>query len=88
MQTIIVDEALCLKIEALQYEVESRKDVIAQILSGGFSINGTQFAQYQEEYKNFFIQYNKAKQELVNTYNIGENKSWNLNFGTRELTIE
>ena len=86
MNKIIVDEALCLKIEGLQYEVESRKDIITQILTGGIHIQGDLFAAYQEEYKQFFIAYNKAKQELIDLYNI-DTKNWNLDFRSRELTI-
>lgn len=84
---IIVDEALTAKIEALQYEVESRKDIIAQILSGSLTVKGDHFKRYHEEYQQFFIDYNKAKQELIDAYNL-QDKAWNLDFRSRQLTIE
>ena len=60
-KTIIIDNELCAKIEALQYEVECRKDIIVQVLAGVVSIKGEQFKAYQDEYKQYFIDYNKAK---------------------------
>jgi hypothetical protein len=88
MTKIIVDEVLTNKIEALQYEVESRKDIIVQVLAGVIAIKGDQFKNYQEEYKQFYIDYNKAKQEMLDKYNIPNNATWNLSFATRELTME
>ncbi len=85
---IIIDETLCNKIEGLQYEVESRKDIITQILAGNFTVRGELFNQYQQEYKQFFIDYNKAKQEMLLQYDVGNNVVWNLDFRTRTLTIE
>lgn len=87
-KTIVIDTSLCEKIEALQYEVESRKDLISYIIANGLVINGDQFEKYQTEYKNYFAEYNKAKQEMIDKY-IGDNSiHWNLQFKTKELTIE
>jgi hypothetical protein len=85
---IIVDKNLVERIEALQYEVESRKDIISQILANGFKTAGDAFEKYQSEYKEFFIQYNKAKQEMLDAYNIPNGAKWNLTFNNCELTVE
>ena len=86
--TINVEKTLVEKIETLQYEVESRKDVISQILANGFKVAGDTFAKYQAEYKEYFIQYNKAKREMLNTYGVDSNSAWTLDFSTCVLTIE
>lgn len=82
---IIVDNELCTRIEMLQYEVNSRKEIITTYLQT--NTNKTDlFEAYQKEYTEYFTEYNKAKQELVKTYNVPNNSKWNLNFATRELT--
>lgn len=88
MTKISIEKQYVDKIEALQYEVESRKDVIAQIIANGFKVTGDTFQKYQEEYRGFFVQFNKAKQEMLNDYGIGNNKAWNLDFAKCELTVE
>lgn len=86
-KTIIIDSALCAKIEALQYEVECRKDVIVQVLAGTISIKGDQFKVYQDEYKQYFIDYNKAKQEMLDKYEVSDDVIWSLDFQSMELTL-
>lgn len=86
--TINVEKTLVEKIEALQYEVESRKDVISQILANGFKTSGDTFAKYQAEYKEYFIQYNKAKKEMLDTYGVNSNTIWSLDFASGVLTVE
>lgn len=88
MKTIIVDTAICEKIEALQYEVESRKDIITQVLAGMVHIVGDLFDKYQAEYRKYFIAYNKAKQDMLDAYSIDNTSNWNLDFRTHELTIK
>ena len=86
-KVIKVDETLVKQIEALQYEVESRKDVIVSMLSTSYMTEKEQFKAYQAEYKNYFIEYNKAKQTMLEAYNVPNNIAWNLNFATCELTV-
>ncbi len=85
-KTVIVNEELCTKIESLQYEVESRKEIIAQVVSSMIYTNGNLFEQYQEEYRKFYIEFNQAKAEMLRTYGISDDTPWNLDFATRELT--
>lgn len=88
MQTINVNKEIVSKIESLQYEVESRKDVISQILANGFKVAGDTFAKYQAEYKEFFIAYNKAKKEMLDACGVDSNSMWNLDFASCVLTVE
>lgn len=87
---IKIDKELCVKIEALQYEVESRKDIIVAVLSGSLTMREDKFNAYHAEYQEFFKQYNKAKQEMIDKYIDPslKTKSWNLTFNTQELIIE
>lgn len=83
---IIIDEELCTKIEMLQYEVFSRKEIITSYLQMSDNTASELFKTYQAEYTDYFTQYNKAKQEMVKKYEVPSDKSWNLDFATRELT--
>lgn len=85
---IIINDELCNHIEALQYEVESRKDVIVNVLAGAIHVSGDLFEKYQDEYRKFFIEYNKAKQDMLDEYKVPANVGWNLDFRTKELVLE
>lgn len=88
MEIRIVEE-LKNKIEALQYEVEARKDLITYMVSNGIDCNSSTFQKYEKEYRDYFVAYNKAKQEMIDTYLNGMNyKSWTLDFHTAILHVE
>lgn len=79
-------------IEALHYEVNSRREVIQFMLTKpdpGF--NKELFDAYNKEYAEFYAQYDMAKMELQKQYIpeelVAKNASWNLDFGSCELTI-
>lgn len=84
---IIINEELCTKIEMLQYEVNSRKEIITTYLNAN-TPKTTSFEEYQKEYTNCYTKYNKAKQEMLNIYKIPAESNWSLDFATRELTFE
>ena len=78
-------------IEALHYEVNSRKDLIAYMLNSNMRTDTEAYEKYNREYREFYIQYNEAKNKLEEMYvrTVIENPtSWNLNFETGEVTIE
>ena len=85
MAKAIVPEELNNYIEALQYEVNARKDLCAYMIDHG--MEGTdQFNKYHKEYIECFVNYNTAKDELTKMFNISG--AWNLDFETRELTYD
>ena len=84
---IIINEELCTKIELLQYEVNSRKEIITAYLNADIA-KTVAFEEYQKEYTNCFTEYNRAKQEMLNLYNVPTKSNWSLDFATRELTYE
>jgi hypothetical protein len=85
---IIIDENICSKIEVLHYEVESRKEIITALLKVGTIAESELFKNYNNEYKKYFIEYNKAKQEMLEEYKIPNNCVWKLDFSTKELFYE
>lgn len=87
-KTIIIDDSYVQKIERLQYEVESRKDVISQVLAGSITVVGELFDRYQKEYMDFYIQYQRAKNEMLRAYSINTSNPWKLDFSTHELEME
>ncbi len=82
-------------IQSLQYEVESRKNIIKDLMNsdnGFMNYNEKTFNKYHKEYVEFFVQYETAKEELQKMYvkeyvDKYSSVSWNLDFGTHELTI-
>lgn len=81
----IVPEELCSYIEALQYEVNARKDLCAFMIDHSM-MDSPQFERYHKEYIECNIKYNAAKDQLTKMFNV--KGPWNLEFETRELTYE
>lgn len=87
----IDDKELVTKLEATNYEVESRKEVIAFMLGSNYT-NSEAFKLYQDEYQKFFMEYNLLKARLEELYvkpvvNTDQRVDWNLDFQTGVLTI-
>ncbi len=86
------NEELLTLIESLQYETDSRKEILAFMIDRG--MNGTEnFDKYQEEYRGFFVQLNTAKSRLEeairNTLPEGmELRAWNLDFVSHEIAVD
>ena len=90
---INIDENICNMIEALNYEVDSRKDVISFMLYRDMDMNTSSAKTYMKEYREYFTQYQTLKSELEKKYVLpilkdNEKSTWNLDFETRELTIK
>ena len=81
-------------IEACQYEVNARKDIISYMLSNNMNLATESFNQYQAELVEFTKKLDLAKQEIeksIVTPFLAENNissgTWNLDFATKEMTI-
>ena len=77
-------------IEALHYEVNSRRDLIAYMLNSDMRTDTEAYEKYNKEYREFYIQYNEAKNKLEEIYvrtTVENPINWNLNFSTGEITI-
>lgn len=75
-------------IQALQFEVESRKDLLAHMINTGVDTTSDGFKRYEKEYQEFFVKYNIAKEDMQNKILKpaiqGTLLSWNLDFSTCE----
>lgn len=88
----VENEELLSLIEGLQYETESRKEILAYMIDKGMS--GTEnFAAYQKEYSEYFVQLSTAKSTLEAAIREKipagmELRSWNLEFASRQITVD
>ena len=90
IEQIEINKELCDYIEALHYEVYSRKDLLAFAMGKGFADTDS-FKQYHDEYQEFYVKYETAKDELYNMYlkekYEGKPIRWELKFDTRILNV-
>lgn len=87
----IENEEIIRLLEKLQYESESRKEVLGYIISTN-GVNTEAFKQYEKEYQDAFINFNAAKNEFEKEYvkpAVGEGSfiNWTLDYNTQEVTI-
>lgn len=82
-----IDETLCKRIEAIQFEVNARKDLLAFMMDGRLTIDSEQFEKYHDEYIQYHVEYEKAKQELQDKYVPDGSKRWELDFSSCEVKI-
>lgn len=92
VQEITVNQDTVNLLEALHYEVNSRREVIHFMLTKpdpGF--NKELFDHYNKEYAEFYAQYDMAKNELQRTYVsdelVAKGAVWNLDFNSCILTV-
>ena len=89
MKIIIEDRNFIDYLEILQFEVQSRQNIIGYMLNN--NIKSETFDQYHTEYINLFRQYEKKKLEVETLYVkpiFPAATKWELNFETGELTID
>lgn len=75
-------------IEALQFEVASRRSLLAFAIEKGLRKKES-FVEYETEYKEFFVKYEQAKDEFGKTAVtelFGSVDNWNLDFATKRIT--
>lgn len=88
---IKIDETLKNLAEAYDYEYSTRRDTITFMLTNNMDITTDSFKAYQKEMNEFYVKFNKVKDEIQNQYVlpiIGDKKvSWTLNYETGLLTI-
>lgn len=87
----IENQELVNLIESLHYEVNSRKDLIAYMLNSDMRTDTAAYEKYNKEYREFYVQYNEAKNKLEETYvrtAVENPMNWNLDFETGKITIE
>lgn len=87
-----IDESIRDLVEAYDYEYNSRKELIAFMISNNMDINTDAFNKYQKEMQEFLVLFNTAKEEIskryVNDLLNGRNAKWTLDYSSCELTVE
>ena len=94
-EVIEVNEELSNFVEAANYEVNSRLDVIAYMLANNMSTSTDAFRAYQAELIEYKKKYELAKAELekqvvtpfLDTHGIPR-ANWNLDFATHMITLD
>lgn len=78
-------------LEAFNYEMSSRRDLIASMVQMGIPMSDPNFKQYHQEYQDWYVKYESAKSEFERKYvkPIAGDRSlnWNLDFHDKTLTI-
>ena len=89
---IIIEEALVNYIEGLDYEYQSRRELIVFMLTSNMNIETIAFQKYQKEMTDYYIKFNIAKEELEKKYIRpiinNKNVSWQLDYTTNTIKIE
>ena len=87
--TIKIPYEVSIKIQALQYECESRKDLLTFMINNNTDIANDNFKKYHKEYQDFFTELNLLKEEMKHTYLDpkvpGKIIRWNLDFSTYQV---
>lgn len=86
---IIINEKMRDYLEALHYEVESRKELIAFALERDIK-HTPSFDEYQKEYREVCAEYELAKKELEKEYLVGKCEGytgWRLDFESGVLFV-
>lgn len=76
-------------IEAVSYELEARKDVIAAMLDRNADISTDAFNAYQKELVEFKVKFETLKKEIQKEFvdDVPSAVHWDLDYATRELSI-
>lgn len=89
----INNEELYATLERLQYEIDGRKEIMGYLISNN-NMSTDAFRQYEAEYQQRFIEYQKVKQqfedEIVRPAMADVNAltySWHLDFITKTVTV-
>lgn len=85
-----VEAEMVNSIQRLNVEAESRRNIIAYMLSSGMNIDSEAFLRYQAEYQNFYKDFETAKMVFEKSFvktQYPNATSWSLDYQTNEVTI-
>mgnify|MGYP000984403829 CR=1 FL=1 len=94
MEQIKINKEQSNYIEALQYNLERTKEIMAFMLSHDYDIHTKAFHQWDKDNQEDYVKYQEAKAELEREYITsrpewkGRKTKWNLDFETATLTVE
>lgn len=86
----VLEEEVVTTVEKYAYEFEARKNVITEMLSLDMDITTPAFEAYQKELVKYKVLYENAKKGVEDNYvkDVEGWTTWNLDYGTRVLTIK
>lgn len=86
MRQVEITTELRDKIQSLDFELTATKDILNYIW-GQSSVNMEAVKYYTQQQKELFIEFEVAKNALVQMYNIKSGAEWNLDYNTCILYI-
>lgn len=92
-KTLKIDSEIVIDLQRLAVAVESRRDLIAFMISTDMDLTSPKFKEYEEAYESYYFQYSTLKKELENNIiapAFGKENliKWNLDFNTEIVTVE
>ena len=88
--TKILDKDVIFDVERYSYEFEARKSIIMEMLAQDMDTSTAAFKNYQKELVEYKTLFEKAKKVIEDNFVIDVKgwTTWNLDYGSRTLTIE
>lgn len=87
-KTIVINEETRDLIEQLHYENIALSDLVMFLIKNDIDINNESYKHIYNQYLNKNIEYNIAKTEMANNFNIPNGANWTLNFDNSEVTYD
>lgn len=88
---IVIPENVSAKIEAAQYNYETRQDLCAFMIGREMDTSGIAFQRYESELVDYKVEFELLKREMYKTYLEpevnGNITNWNLDFYTHTVTV-
>lgn len=91
---IQINKKQCDYLEALQYNLERTKEIVAYMLTNNYDTHTDAFKAWDKDNQEDYIKYQTAKAEIEKEYIYnrpefrGKKASWRLDFETAVLTAE
>lgn len=87
--TFEIPEEIVSKLEALSFEIEARKSVIAEMLAQNMDISTDAFAKYQKELVEFNVMFETLKGEVTEQYadKVEGGQRWTIDYKSRLMTV-
>lgn len=88
----IPEDTLFVKLERLQYELDSHKDLLSWLFAQ--NVQNTLVTKYMTEYNDIFKEYQVTKQQFEDEFiakhvhHPEKSYNWRIHFTTREVVIE
>ena len=86
MKEIKITEELRDKIQSIHFEMNATKEIINYIWKQS-PVNMEAVEYYTKQLKELYIEFEEAKNALVNLYNVGSTTEWDLDYNTCILKI-